>query len=160
MYRRQRCCFFKKIGKRDRLKREAPYLIPLYLPAEYHVDGGLHPAALRAMVRELVGASELVGFELTEFEAPVNPEHRASAVQAVIRMIEPVLLVGPDRGKRVYEPGGGGSGPNLNLARFIFIGYFEGDKLVLKPAVEEKQTDRGRREQCISEDVTGSKWEH
>ena len=56
------------------------------------------------MVRELVRASELVGFELTEFEAPSNPGRRARAVQAVLRMIEPELLVGPNRGKRVYEP--------------------------------------------------------
>jgi hypothetical protein len=62
------------------------------------------PAALRALVRELVRASELFGFELTEFEVPSNPERRARAIQAVIRMIEPVFLAGPDRGKRVYEP--------------------------------------------------------
>jgi hypothetical protein len=55
-------------------------------------------------VRELVRASELVGFELTEFEAPSNPGRRARAVQAVIRMIEPVFLAELDRGKRVYEP--------------------------------------------------------
>jgi hypothetical protein len=63
----------------------------------------LHPAALRGLVRELVRASELVGFELTEFEAPLNPELRANAVQTVIRMIEPVMLAEPDRGKRRYQ---------------------------------------------------------
>jgi hypothetical protein len=57
-----------------------------------------HPAALRALVRELVRASELVGFGLTEFEAPSNPGRRARAVQAVIRMIESVFLAAPDRG--------------------------------------------------------------
>jgi hypothetical protein len=56
------------------------------------------------LVRELVRASELVGFELTEFEAPSNAGRGARAVQAVIRIIEPVLLAGLDRGKRVYEP--------------------------------------------------------
>ncbi|MFZ0509794.1 MAG: hypothetical protein WBG11_14690 [Methylocella sp.] len=54
-------------------------------------------------MRELVRASELVGFELTEFEAPANPEHRASAVQTVIRMIEPVFPAGSDHSKRDYE---------------------------------------------------------
>ena len=49
------------------------------------------------MLRELVRARELVGFELTEFEAPSNPERRARTVQTVIRMIEPVFLAGPDR---------------------------------------------------------------
>jgi hypothetical protein len=41
----------------------------------------LASAALRALVRELVRASELVGFELTEFEVPSNPGRRARAVQ-------------------------------------------------------------------------------
>jgi hypothetical protein len=59
---------------------------------------------LRALVRELVSASELVSFELTEFEAPSNAGRRARPVQTVIRMIEPLFLAGPDRGKRVYEP--------------------------------------------------------
>jgi arginase/N-omega-hydroxy-L-arginine amidinohydrolase len=76
---------------------------PLYLPAEYRVGGGLHPAALRALLRELVRASELVGFELTEFEAPSNPGSRARAVQAVIRMIEPVFLAVPDGGRVVID---------------------------------------------------------
>jgi hypothetical protein len=55
-------------------------------------------------VRELVRASELVGFELTEFEAPSNPGRRARAIQTVIRMIEPVFPAGRDGGKRGYEP--------------------------------------------------------
>jgi hypothetical protein len=54
------------------------------------------------LVRELVRARELVGFELTEFEAPSSPERRARAVQTVIRMIEPVFPAGTDRGKRRY----------------------------------------------------------
>jgi hypothetical protein len=53
------------------------------------------------LVRELVRASELVGFELTEFEAPSNPARRAQAIQSVIRMIEPLFLPGTDRGKRL-----------------------------------------------------------
>jgi hypothetical protein len=56
------------------------------------------------LVRELVGASELVGFELMEFEAPSNRARRARAVQTVIRMIEPVFRAGPDDGTRRYEP--------------------------------------------------------
>jgi hypothetical protein len=47
-----------------------------------------------------------------------------------------------------------------NLARFIFIGAFEADKPVLKPAVEEKQTGSDRREQCVKEDIPNSNWQH
>jgi hypothetical protein len=61
-------------------------------------------------VRELVRVSELVGFELTEFEAPSNPGRRARAVQAVIRMIESA----PDRGSEftnvALETGPAGDG--------------------------------------------------
>jgi hypothetical protein len=78
--------------------RSINFIDPRYLPAEYRVDCGLHPAALRGLLRELVA------FELTEFEAPSNPERRARAVQTTIRMIEPVFMAGPDRGTRVYEP--------------------------------------------------------
>jgi hypothetical protein len=56
------------------------------------------------MVRELARTHELAGFELTEFEGASNSGRRARAVQTVIRMIEPVFLAVPDRGKRRYEP--------------------------------------------------------
>ena len=49
---------------------------PLDLPAEYRVAQGLRPMALRALLRDLVRTSELVGFELTEFEAPSNRASR------------------------------------------------------------------------------------
>jgi arginase family enzyme len=75
---------------------------PLYLPAEYRIEGGLHPAVLRGLLRELARTNELVGFELTEFEAPSNPRRRARAIQTVIRMIEPVFPAGPDNAKRRY----------------------------------------------------------
>jgi hypothetical protein len=58
--------------------------------------------AARVVVR--ARESELIGFELTEFEAPSNPARRAHVVQTVIRMIEPVFLAGTDRGKRLYDP--------------------------------------------------------
>jgi arginase/N-omega-hydroxy-L-arginine amidinohydrolase len=64
---------------------------PLYLPAEYQVDEGLHPLAVRAMFGALMRTSELVGFELTEFEVPPEGELRARAVEAIMHMIEPVL---------------------------------------------------------------------
>jgi arginase len=67
---------------------------PLYLPAEYEVTGGLRPVTLRALLQELVRTSELIGFEFTEFEAPPNPLHQLRTVQAVMHMIEPVLLAG------------------------------------------------------------------
>jgi arginase family enzyme len=71
---------------------------PSYLPAEYKVEDGLRPSALHALLRGLVRASEIVGFELTEFEAPKNPERRARTVRTVMRMIEPLFCAGSERG--------------------------------------------------------------
>lgn len=64
---------------------------PIHLPAEYRVDGGLHPGAVRHLFEKLFAQSELVGFELTEFEAPVDPVAHLEAENAIMRMIEPVL---------------------------------------------------------------------
>jgi arginase/N-omega-hydroxy-L-arginine amidinohydrolase len=64
---------------------------PLYLPAEYQVDLGLHPMAVRAMLTVLAQTSELVGFEMTEFEQPQNAELRTRALASIMMMIEPVL---------------------------------------------------------------------
>ncbi len=61
-------------------------------PSLRHGISPLHPAAPRALSRELVRESELVGIELREFEAPSNSERRARAVQTVKRVIEPVFL--------------------------------------------------------------------
>ncbi len=61
------------------------------LPAEYHIARGLRPSALNALSRDIVRASEIVGFELTEFEAPKNPNRSFRAVRTLMRMIAPVL---------------------------------------------------------------------
>jgi hypothetical protein len=47
--------------------------------------------ALSALLRDINRTSKIVGFELTEFEAPKNPKHSFRAVRTVMRMIAPVL---------------------------------------------------------------------
>jgi len=64
---------------------------PQHLPAEYRVEGGLHPGVVRQMFERLLAQSDLVGFELTEFEAPLDPSAHLDAENAIMRMIEPVL---------------------------------------------------------------------
>lgn len=39
----------------------------------WRIEQGIRPSALHALLRDIVCASEIVGFELTEFEAPKNP---------------------------------------------------------------------------------------
>lgn len=70
---------------------------PAYLPAEYQIKDGLRPSALQGLLRALVSGSEVVGFELAEFEAPKDAARRARAVERVMRMIDPVLLAGAKR---------------------------------------------------------------
>jgi len=64
---------------------------PLYLPAEYHVESGLHPDDVRAAFSALLQRSELVGFELTEFESPYDEASQLRARDAIMDMIAPVL---------------------------------------------------------------------
>ncbi|MCI0468103.1 MAG: arginase family protein [Beijerinckiaceae bacterium] len=78
---------------------------PLYLPAEYRVAQGVRPSALHAVLRKIVRASEIIGLELTEFEAPGNPGQSARAVRTIMRMIEPVLAA--YHGQRLRPSGHG-----------------------------------------------------
>jgi arginase/N-omega-hydroxy-L-arginine amidinohydrolase len=64
---------------------------PVYVPAEYHVPGGLTPAGLRRAVRAIAERCELIGFELTEFEAPEDADARAVALDTILATIEPAL---------------------------------------------------------------------
>jgi arginase len=64
---------------------------PLYLPAEYRVQRGLHPDDVRKALDALLQKSELVGFESTEFEAPLDDSARITALRAIFDMIAPVL---------------------------------------------------------------------
>jgi arginase family enzyme len=71
---------------------------PLHLPAEYRVHDGLHPNDVRAAIEALLQTSELVGFELTEFETPHDEFSRHQALDTIMRMIAPVLERAGTRG--------------------------------------------------------------
>ncbi|WP_050764026.1 arginase family protein [Beijerinckia indica] len=65
---------------------------PLYLPAEYRVDAGLSPQAVQDMLATIVEAVELVGFEMTEFEAPPTRELREPIIEAIMTMLSPLWI--------------------------------------------------------------------
>lgn len=69
---------------------------PHFLPAEYRVDGGLHPDDVRAVLSALLRKSELVGFELTEFETPRDEASQREAREAIMTMIAPVIAKSTD----------------------------------------------------------------
>jgi arginase len=64
---------------------------PSYLPTEYAIAGGLHPAALRRLVRTLAASVPIVGVELSEFELPSDADEAACAAATVIAIIEPLF---------------------------------------------------------------------
>lgn len=64
---------------------------PAYLPTEYAIAGGLHPAALRRLVRILAASVPIVGVELSEFELPADADQAACAAANVIAIIEPLF---------------------------------------------------------------------
>lgn len=68
---------------------DADVVDPAYLPAEYKVAGGLHPEAVARFSAALLRGHELVGFELTEFEPPLDDP--GAALDTILDMIAPVL---------------------------------------------------------------------
>ncbi len=66
-------------------------LDPVHFPAEYAIPGGLHPAALRRLVRVVSASARIVGVELSEFDLPVDPDHAELAAATVATVIEPLL---------------------------------------------------------------------
>jgi arginase len=65
-------------------------LEPGYVPAAYAIDGGLTPTALRALL-EAIPAEQIVGIELTEFEASNNEADDAAALAHLIHAVSPLL---------------------------------------------------------------------
>jgi arginase len=61
-------------GERVFLHLDFDILDPELMPAAVPAPGGLRPEALSAVLAELAGAAELIGVELTAFEAPEDPD--------------------------------------------------------------------------------------
>ena len=78
-------------GRKVWLHVDCDVMEPTQFPAEYVVPNGMAPATLRALLRRIVSHAELVGFELTEFEAPLDEDHCAVAMATLMSVIEPVL---------------------------------------------------------------------
>lgn len=64
---------------------------PAYIPTEYAIGGGLHPAALRRFVRTLAVSVPIVGVEVSEFELPSDADEAACAAATVMAIIEPLF---------------------------------------------------------------------
>ena len=64
---------------------------PEFLPAGVPAPGGLHPDKLYDLLESVLEESELVGFEVTAFEAPEPEQERIAASETAMHVLEPLL---------------------------------------------------------------------
>ncbi len=64
---------------------------PEHFPAQFPAPGGLHPEKLYDLAEAVVEDCELVGLEITAFEAPDDPGEHAAAAETAMRVVEPFL---------------------------------------------------------------------
>jgi len=66
-------------------------LDPEHFPAQFPAPGGLHPEKLYDLAEAVMEDCELVGLEVTAFEAPDQPAAHADAAETAMRVLEPFL---------------------------------------------------------------------
>jgi len=64
---------------------------PDHFPVAVPAPGGLHPDKLYDLFDSVLEDSELVGIEITNFDAPDDEEARAVATETAMHVLEPVL---------------------------------------------------------------------
>jgi arginase family enzyme len=68
-------------------------LDPAIFPAQFPVPDGLAPAKLYDVLEAVAGDCEVVGVEVTAFEAPEDAEERQAAAAIAVGVLEPLLDV-------------------------------------------------------------------
>ncbi len=66
-------------------------LDPSVLPAQFPVPGGLSDGGLRLLLAELAERADLVGVEVTAFEAPADETSAAGLAELIASVMEPLL---------------------------------------------------------------------
>ena len=66
-------------------------LDPEHFPAQFPAPGGLHPDKLFDLLESVTEDCELVGLEVTAFEAPESEAERRAAAETAMRVLEPML---------------------------------------------------------------------
>ena len=69
---------------------------PEEMPAQFPEPEGLAAEKLFDVLEAVAETSELVGLEVTCFEAPDDPEERAALAETVMHVMEPLLAVVPE----------------------------------------------------------------
>jgi arginase family enzyme len=78
-------------GERVYVHLDLDVLDPDILPAQFAVPHGLSDTGLRTLLGELRRAADVVGLEITAFEAPADPEERARRAQLIAGLVAPLL---------------------------------------------------------------------
>jgi arginase len=71
-------------------------LDPEVFPAEFPAPGGLQPDKLYDLLEAVAEECELVGLEVTAFEAPEDPAERDQAAATAMHVLEPLLDAIPE----------------------------------------------------------------
>jgi arginase len=71
-------------------------LDPSVFPAQFPADGGLSDGGLRTLLGEVADAAEVVGIEITAFQAPDDAKVTAGLAELVAAVVNP-LLASPAR---------------------------------------------------------------
>ena len=66
-------------------------LDPEHFPAQFPAPGGLHPDKLYDLLDSVTEDCELIGLEVTAFEAPEAEQERVAAVETAMHVLEPLL---------------------------------------------------------------------
>ena len=80
-------------GERVFLHLDLDILDPSVMPAGVPAPGGLSADELRALLADLAGAAELIGVEITAFEAPEDPAERERLARLLAGVVEPVVPI-------------------------------------------------------------------
>jgi arginase len=78
-------------GERVYLHLDLDILDPGVMPAGVPAPGGLSASELRDLLAGLAGACELIGVELTAFEAPADADERGQLAALIGAAVEPLL---------------------------------------------------------------------
>ena len=66
-------------------------LDPEHFPAQFPAPGGLHPDKLYDLLDSVTEDCELVGLEVTAFEAPEDEKARVAAAETAMHVLQPLL---------------------------------------------------------------------
>jgi arginase family enzyme len=78
-------------GKRVYVHLDLDVLDPSVLPSLFPAEGGLSDAGLRTLLGEVAGVAELIGVEITAFEAPADEGDRTALAETIAAVVQPLL---------------------------------------------------------------------